>query len=644
MRMRVALFLMMVMALVLPGGTALGQLCYTPHENPRHAESSIATPAYLLFYANTIGLLVSKDYQDADDLLRQFENADLPLEADLLSITTQFNELIVELSANLQEIGDAIEQARFAIEQKQLEEAGVILDRASTLIEGTRDLIIDIEDATETLLQRLGSFVQQLLNESLEYAYGRLQIMIEKLKELEQDYAHILALWEVAVSADEEQLVATKITLTLETEEAVVGQTIGVSGILTSEGMHIPGRQVTITIDGAMTGTDVTGIDGSYRTEILVPYEYVSEASIQAQYTPFDNDIITYEGCRSTEVTLRVLFYETEVKFTAPEEAYPGRLFAIAGQITSGTTDSPTRVVKAMLDDELLAEEPTNNGRFTLIVSPSHEIANGVHTLAVVVEPEGCYEGVSEERSLTIVRISPEIHLSAPAITTSSGTIRLNGTVLSEKLGGVSGAQVTATLEGTSIATETLTGADGRFSLALNMPLYLSEAGIQQKLNVRVSSSDPWISPAQTSHRLFIANPIILGLVGTVVASTGVVLYRGRARTKVGQASSWDKTILAALDTELEAMIIEDKGIAGIYMRTLRAIELSTGVVMKHSMTMREFLHDVTLILGQSARDFEELTSMAERAAYSPYVPTHEDLARSAFLAHAVENEIGVGI
>ena len=60
---------------------------------------------------------------------------------------------------------------------------------------------------------------------------------------------------------------------------------------------------------------------------------------------------------------------------------------------------------------------------------------------------------------------------------------------------------------------------------------------------------------------------------------------------------------------------------------------------MKPQMTLREFLKEVTPELSGAARAFVELTSLAERALYSPDVP-REDGALARNLASKVEKVI----
>lgn len=72
----------------------------------------------------------------------------------------------------------------------------------------------------------------------------------------------------------------------------------------------------------------------------------------------------------------------------------------------------------------------------------------------------------------------------------------------------------------------------------------------------------------------------------------------------------------------------------------MKAVEKMTEISMKPQMTLREFLKEVMPELSGATGAFAELTSLAERALYSPYMPREDGALRAENLASKVEKVI----
>ena len=635
MKRYIILLLILIIALLLPSSVAVAKLLHAPHEDPAGAESSIYAPSYLLFYSDVIESLLSGDYQDASALIEQLGYAHIPRE--LATIIERYNGLVTELSMALSSLEEELDEALSYLEQNRLDEAKASLDEAEALVGEVEGLIEDTEDATEALFERLGQFITPLVEDRAGEAFERLQGMAGRLDELKMGLSQLQGVLGAWAGSQEEQLTPTWLTLEAGATEVFVGQSITISGELTSDGDALPGREVTVFLDGELLATALSGADGSYQAEVGIPWRYVREMSLSSSYIPGGEDRGLYLACQSPQVQIQVIFYQTQLDFTAPAEAYPGLPMTISGDVNSlGTGTSIQRNVLVLLDGIPIAQQVVQ-GYFEVTIIPGDQTTEGVHILTVSVEPDGLHAGASIDRELNIMKVSPEIQLSAPTITVSPSQIRIDGEAFSEEFGSLGGATVTATLGGASAEAET--SADGGFSLTLSPSLNLGAFG-PQGLVVTVYPAEPWLSPAEMRMSIFFVNPFILGLMLAAFVSVGVVLYKRRGGAGGVEAVPHEEPLEIAPPPGRAVGFEEVGGVIEAYGRALKAAEDATGVMMKPQVTLREFLSDVAPRLGKAAQAFGELTCLAERALYSPHMPGVEDAARAEGLSHMVEEEL----
>jgi len=69
-------------------------------------------------------------------------------------------------------------------------------------------------------------------------------------------------------------------------------------------------------------------------------------------------------------------------------------------------------------------------------------------------------------------------------------------------------------------------------------------------------------------------------------------------------------------------------------------VEGASRLSMEPSMTLREFVANVSVKLGGLAEPFKELTMLAEAALYAPYVLGEEEALRAESLASSLEEEL----
>jgi hypothetical protein len=632
-------------AVLLSQAPVLAELVYPPHEDPAAAREEVDAYSFLTYYAGILMSISSRNYGDAGRLIEQLRYMHVP--EDLRYIVQRYGDLTLELTKTLDEADGLLNEASTLLYQYRLQEASGKLGGASVLLGRVGILLRDLEEATATISDRLGVLAAPAGSRVSE-AYRRFQEALQRLRGLEEWYLSLLrGLREAALNIEAQGLKATEVTLSLNATEVYVGGCVEASGRLASSGEGLPGRRVALLLDGSPILTATTGLDGAYHAAVEVPYKYVRALTLKALYTPMGGDLGVYLASESPPASITVIFHETKLEAAAPDTAYPGLPVNVECRVTS-KDGAPLggRRVKALLDKDLLVEAETNvEGRCEASVTISPRVQAGRHTLTIMVEPCGVYAGASQDRALSVLKAAPEVSVHAPSLLILPSRVRVEGEARSS-LGPLAGAMVTLELAGSSTAVKT--SGDGRFNAAMDLPLSLLIAGLQE-LRVDVEPAEPWHASAQARASIFILNPMNVGVASAAFISLGAVLYARLARVKprgreAPEAAPTLREAVLAPTLRPEAWVEGAKGrVLEAYLKAMRVVEAKAGVSMKPYMTLREFLLEAKPRLNGAAEAFAGLTALAEEALYSPRVLGAVDSARAEGLALSIERALSGG-
>jgi hypothetical protein len=630
-RAKVILIITVLTAVLLSQAAALSEPTYPPHEDPATAREEMDAYSFLTYYTSILTSISSKNYGDASRLIEQLKFVHTP--EDLKYIIQRYNNLTLELTTTLNSLDRLLNDASALLYQYRLQEAYEKLSGASILLGKAEILLRDIEEATATISGRLGVFTAPAGSRVSE-AYGRIREALRRLRELEEWYLNLLkSMKETALKIEAEGLKTTEVTLRLNATEAYVGGCVEASGTLTSNGEALPSRKVTLLLDGSPTLTATTGLDGTYHAVVKVPYKYVHTLTLEALYTPMGDDLGVYLASESPSVSITVIFYETMLEIAAPDTAYPGLPITVKCKVTSEDgTPLGGRRVKLLLDKSLLIEAETDiQGLFEANVTINPKIQAGQHTLTAIVEPYGIYAGASQDRKLTVSKITPEIRIRAPSLLILPAEIYIEGEVRSS-LGPLEKATVTLELAGSSAIVET--SQDGGFNATMEIPLNLLLAGFQE-LKANVEPVEPWHAPAQATIRVFIVNPANIGVASAAFISLGAIIYARLSKAKPRRKQIQELTpilrearVAPTLKPEVKVEGVRGR-VVEAYFKAMRIIEAKTGISMKPYMTLREFLSEAKPKLNGVAEAFTELTILTEKTLYSPHTPEAADSMRA---------------
>ncbi|MFC2044599.1 hypothetical protein ACFLT8_05360 [Chloroflexota bacterium] len=402
----------------------------------------------------------------------------------------------VEDTISTEEAAELAEQLAAVIEEQR--EAGVseeFIQQLEAIIEMLKKPIITAEEAAE-LAEQLAAVIEEQREAGI--LAGLLSILANR------------------------GLDSTTIILKIKPTAAFVGDKISFEGILTSAGKPLPGREINILLNSSKYSTAKTDADGHYQGTLQVPYWYIPNLNVQALYYPQDKDRDMYIASLSPAITVEVLFYESDLKITMDDKAYPGLQTTVAGNFDYG--QSPplnTRRVEIYLDNVLITEIMGRKA-FTQIIEVDPEISLGQHIITVSAKPAGRYSRAVTSAILNVTTATPILGLSIPRMVITPGNVGLNGKLYSE-VGPLSKASVTIGLGKSQV--ELVSSEDGAFNAKIWIGMSLGLVGTQD-LVIQVLPQEPWHSPLVITKSMVIANMVNCGGILIILVFLGIYLPR----------------------------------------------------------------------------------------------------------------------
>lgn len=660
-RLAIVLSVIILLAIFFPGLSTLAQSSHIPHENPATARRSPDLVALLSFYSDTFDLVASSQYQDAQSLLKELEQANIPDE--LQYIANRYNTLSQQLLTTLDRLESLLDEASILLSRNQISDAREKLDGAEATTSNAQFLLKDIEEATWSLADEIGTFSPAAALQ-IKQTYGRLEQNLNRLRQLIDELNKLqLSLTDRHQTLTAE-LIPTKLNLSITPASVFVGNSITASGILSDGNRPLTKRKLTLLLDDKPL-IITTDLNGSYVTNITIPYEYVPAMTLNAIYVPSGDDIGTYQASKSLLVTVNTMFYPTLLEVSAPETAHPGLPIAISGQVSS-TDGNIDRIIKVLLDNIQLTEA-TIRGRFSFEITPPPQTPIGEHSLTIVATPQGHYSGAVKNLSMDISMIPIQTEIQTPRLVIIPKPIQISGKV-SHDFTPVQDARVSLAFGQSS--TTTKTADDGSFTTevrlpklsistpvssnlfsvtttTVELPLNLSLLG-PQELTVTIAPVEPWYAPLQIKRWVFTVNPSNLALLLVAFVSLGLLVYN---RFKTRPAAPPHGKVIPQLPaqelpaaTPLPGPKYEFTGIKGrtlsAYIDGLETVEKATRTLMAPHTTIREFLKTATPRLPTTLKSFAELTTIAEVALYSDHRLDEAIATRAEQLTATIKEEL----
>ncbi len=621
----------------------------TPHEDPSITKSTLDAYSFLEEYAAIFALMANQQFKNASQISEKLSHMTVPQE--LSYIINRYNNITQQLITTLNDLQTTLDTTASLLDQNRLNEAEQTLDHAGVLVAKAQILINDLKDATATLSQRMGVFATAAGSRT-QQAYNQLQSMIEKLSALIERYYSLL---QQAIQRAEEiktqNLDATTLTLALDRTKCYVGDTITVSGKLTSKGTTLGNREIKLFIDKTQVATTKTSSNGNYYTTIKVPYKYVDSIRVNTTYSPEGNDKNRYLAALSPTITLQLIFYKTSLEISSPDVAYPGLPLTITGKVTDPNGTALTeRKVNILIDDTKETQVKTDkNGTFTTKFTINTQITLGKHILTVTVDPQGSYASATRQKTITMQKMATYLQVNAPTFILLPAQIEITGTASAES---TPLKEATIKVEYANITAAIKTQDDGSFNLTIDVPLNTALAS-NQELIVKVQPNQPWQATAQTTKNIFTLNTISTSIALASSFSIFAVAYIRFTKNKKTKKVPLKTKTITALSAPIENNLASIQPITNetnfngtrgkilkTYTEALAAVQTFTNNPLTKTMTLREYAQLTQLKIGNTATEFRELTALAEKSLYSPHEPQPQEIEKAENLSKTVRRNL----
>ena len=629
-------------------------LAAEPHEDTEVTKVVFSGISLFRYYSGSLDYVLQRNPNTVKERLDKMPFANVPTELDMATETfINSGENVSVLVADAYEGNLTLKEL---IGEYRIEEAVTQANWIYTLISEARDECDRLEQATVTS----GGYFKITSPSAgidLKTSYQEVLDKIDQIREMLILFEEILKSSQVTT----EQLRETEITLTAEPLSAYVGDHIRFSGLLTSRGMPLVGRQVEITIDGMRNITVITGPSGYYNGTLEIPFQYKQGLDIQAIYYPRNRDIGIYLASLSPVVTVELLFYRATLELILDENAYPGLETTISGVFDYGQSPIlPKRTVQIYLDDIFISEVEAQQ-TFILNIRLDDQIGLGKHNITASATASERYAPVVTSAVLNVTLANPILGLDIPKIALNPGSIGLNGRLYSN-IGPLNGASIKFNMGKHQV--NTVTSVDGTFQDNLKAGWDFSFIG-SQDLIIGVTPDEPWNAPLVNTRTLVVVN--LINCSGTLIILVFLGIYlpgilrkrfgvypAKRVRTMIPEALPlpspvYSTSLSATAPTEGDMSDSVESGkenreprtaIFSLYRLVIRIVQKIAKTLLGPGQTLREFAKENGRVLGPSAGYFIELTRMVERLLYSPYRPTEEDAKKSRQLSNNIEKGI----
>jgi hypothetical protein len=589
-------------ALLLALLTALALAQPPRHVNPDEVKVQRPDPLALTSaYQLLTQLLRSQNFTGARGLAKLLMNASAP--GDLAYALSRFHQLVLEEGELLNSSRTLLDLARRAAERGDLDAAKSMLGEALRALAKANATRYGLEEAAREIERRLRASATPV-------AVAVAELIRAHAGEARDVNASIFNLEGTAVTVE-------------APSEAWVGSMIEVSGLLvTSSGEPLPSRKVTVVVDGAQAGSELTDEIGHYSIAVKVPFVYRDRLSVVALYLPEGVDAQKYRASASDPVYVKLLFTRPSLSVSLnPREALPGSEVKVR-------IDSNVSGIRVTIAAFGLARSLTlNEFEGELVLKVPESAVDGLYKVVARSTPNGTIGPGEAVAELVVSRIALKVEkVEVPTLSLAPLPFPLRVCVSSPNVTLPGRYKVEAALLGARAEAE----ASGEcVGLALAPPL-LSPTG-PARLEVTVTPLDPRFKPASTSAEVRLLNLLLLAFSAALLVPAAFRLRRGFEREEEVPPPKPVEAAQPEPEAEpvaySESLKPEDPAILE-YVLAVRAVEKASGVLLKPSHTISEYLEAVKGGLGPALDPFERLSRLAEARLYAG-VEVDPELART---------------
>ncbi|MEA2085428.1 MAG: DUF4129 domain-containing protein [Chloroflexota bacterium] len=180
-RLAITLSIVALLMVLSPSLSGLAQPAYVPHQNPAAARGAPDPASLLLFYGDVFDMVATRQYQDAQTVLKEVESARIPDE--LRYMFDSYNRLSGQLVTVLNDLETLLDEASTLFTRQREGDARQRLNEAEATVRNAQLLLEDVDTATTTLGEKTGALAAAVGGE-IRQAYERQQHNVERVGQL----------------------------------------------------------------------------------------------------------------------------------------------------------------------------------------------------------------------------------------------------------------------------------------------------------------------------------------------------------------------------------------------------------------------------------------------------------------------------
>ena len=561
---------------------------------------------------------------------------------DLDLLLEMYRDQLLELSLDLKDTKFYLNQAVAFIGEFDLDSAQISFFNGVTALQASKQSLPVLEASTVQLGERLRANPEMLLQDidalrlliedysffaNTLFAYAEGEPLskdgIEKLKEILAgviDEGYLEDIGDSGTIFNPLQLGRTQLELNVFPNSVTVGESIVVSGRLSSSNVGLEGKRVSVSIGDRKVslGTDP---EGAFNGSITVPYIYENVALVQCFYWPKGNDVQMYSPS-SDYYEIERVFFTPDIEFQY-SEAYPGLLWNVSGRLSLDGVGVGGLTVVSSIDGRSRSVVSDGTGYFDVGVRIDPASDGGV-VASVVSLPNKVYAGIEQSFPVEMSYYPLVFRVDASSWVFSGGSAALNFWVESN---GVPLDWCVIKVRGEE---DEVSYSDGGYSL-VNLYTEVGRETGGSNYWVTANPAEPWIESGSLSGEFYVFNSLMV-IGATLVAGLAMYYHNKFIQRKEDSLSEPIISVVDPAPMEVEPIAT---GFSGIYNGVLRFIRIITGLGMSPSETIREYVARVGLSLSRRVLGvFEELSLMYERWLYGH--PIKVDLESIKVLASSI--------
>jgi hypothetical protein len=630
-------------------GTASPVLADGPpgsQENPQVALQTFSGIALLSYYSSSLDYIIQLDQNGSDTNLEKMPFANVPQVLDDTTGGFASNGMVFTTSiVNLFGLWD---QENTYVQQYRLNDAESLYTQITDQLPAAQQQLSQIESS----VVNTGIYLNIASLSSTSGLTQEYNVVMAKIQQL----SSMLALLSRPLIPPQlaSLLKPTELTLMIDPLTAYVGDDVNFQGALSSKGVSLSGRTITLLLNNSDLLTVQTDAQGQFHGTFQLPYLYVNQMTVQAIYYPQGDDAGIYLAATSPVVNIITLFYTAQLTLQLTNTAYPGKTVTLTGTFDYGSDPVPQqRVVDLYLDNNI--EDQLNAGPvFNKSIMLDAQITSGNHLITVSAPADGRYAPVMTSYVMDVTLATTILDLHMPVIGFIPGSIQLSGKAYSS-LGPLDNAAILISDGKTS--KQIITAADGTFSTKLGMGMGASLLGTQT-ITVKVKPQEPWNASVTKAKNIFLIYFINIGLLLAILIFMAVYLPRrfkkwftGRAGKKVklpGMVVPETVAVYAAKEEvspkEKQNTEKEEEAKNPVlywYRIALKFVQDFTKKMLKPHQTLREYGREASQVLGPAGKYFLELTYLLEKRLYGKHETDANDNQQSRQLAAEIQKQAG---